>query len=429
MMNKKFATVCVLVFFAATLLAMPFVWMNQKNGESEENVQYTNIDWQSLYPYEEGEAVSQENAKETVVSKVLNLYQQISSRIKNKLETQIPELVLYRQIAIEGYGFWNNLIKLGIVKDANNTTIRLQNGYLIEMEEKRDTETSSNNLIEFSAWVKKHQKDFLYVMCPTKLPGEEDLIPGIIEDVESNDKDKIAETVSDHGVDILDLRKNMPEDYNQYMDMFYKTDHHWKTETGLWAASLLAQRLNSEYGFDFDLERFSANQYSVRNYPNLFLGTLGKKVSEFYSGLEDFNLLIPKYQCEIHIEIPSLGMYKDGDFMAMIDEDKLVYGNEYKVSPYSALMYLDRPLIRIQSSNCKCNKKILMIKDSYADAVTPYIAANCAYVDIIDLRHFNGSIKNFLSKNNYDIVIVMMRSSGMIQDNIDSTENKLWTYR
>ena len=127
--------------------------------------------------------------------------------------------------------------------------------------------------------------------------------------------------------------------------------------------------------------------------------------------------------------MPNIGVFEDGDFMAMIDEHKLSYGNEYNLNPYGALAYGDKPLIQIKNSACTEGKKILIVKDSFADAVTPYIAANCSQVDVADLRQFNGSIKNFILQNQYNIVIVMMRSSGMIQNNIDSTENKLWIYR
>ena len=90
MMRKKFAAVCVLAFFAVTLLAMPFVWVKQRQAAFEENEQYANIDWQSLYPYEDEAGVSPAPEKKTAASKALERYQYLSISITSKLEKEHP---------------------------------------------------------------------------------------------------------------------------------------------------------------------------------------------------------------------------------------------------------------------------------------------------------------------------------------------------
>lgn len=362
----------------------------------------------------------------SVLSSIADLYMRVHDAITVRLDNRLPELTFYRRAAIEGYGTLNKLLGIRIVKDANDTTIRLDNGYLTGLYEKADTKTAADNLSEFSEWVRGRGADFLYVMCPSKKPGDADVIPGIIENTVDADKDRIAKVVSSRGVDLLDLREYMPEDYDEYMSRFYKTDHHWKVSTGLWAASVIAGKLNSEYGYDFDTDKFDTARYDTLNYPDLFLGTEGKKVSESYIGSEDFELLVPKYPVDIHIEVPTIGLSEDGDFMSMINEAYLERGDKYSLSPYSAMAYGEEPVIRITNPIAECSKKVLLIKDSFADCVVPYIASNCLETDVVDLRSFDGSVKTLISENDYDAVIVLTRSPGM---SVDETADLVWKFK
>ena len=49
------------------------------------------------------------------------------------------------------------------------------------------------------------------------------------------------------------IREKIREDGLDIYDMFYRTDHHWKTWSGLWAAGKIAAGLNECCGYDIDL--------------------------------------------------------------------------------------------------------------------------------------------------------------------------------
>ena len=81
---------------------------------------------------------------------------------------------------------------------------------------------------------------------------------------------------------------------------------------------------------------------------------------------------------------------------------------------YSKLTYTnyflgdDWPLLSInnKSNNNKCNKKILIIKDSFSNTYAPFLAIIFDKIDLIDLRYFNGSLKAYIEKTKPDIVMI-----------------------
>ncbi|MDR2393356.1 MAG: hypothetical protein LBD93_04285 [Treponema sp.] len=52
-----------------------------------------------------------------------------------------------------------------------------------------------------------------------------------------------------------------------------------------------------------------------------------------------------------------------------------------------------------------------MIKDSFANVVSPFLSMGVGDLHILDLRYFNGSIRTYIEKNRPAMVIVMYHPS------------------
>ena len=66
---------------------------------------------------------------------------------------------------------------------------------------------------------------------------------------------------------------------------------------------------------------------------------------------------------------------------------------------YGVFLGGDFPVMRVKS-DLKNGRKVLILKDSYGNAFSPYLASHFEEVYIIDFRYFNGSIKDLVKKNN-----------------------------
>ena len=50
---------------------------------------------------------------------------------------------------------------------------------------------------------------------------------------------------------------------------------------------------------------------------------------------------------------------------------------------------------------------ILVVKDSYANSLVPFLTANSAAVDVVDLRNYNYGLDALIEANGYDAILLL----------------------
>ncbi|MEE0265679.1 MAG: DHHW family protein [Acutalibacteraceae bacterium] len=83
------------------------------------------------------------------------------------------------------------------------------------------------------------------------------------------------------------------------------------------------------------------------------------------------------------------------------------YRNLYNesVKDYNIFIYGDNAVTKIVNDNTKNGEKILVVKDSYGNAFVPWLVNNYDEVHAIDFRIYNGSIINYVAKNDISQVL------------------------
>ncbi len=64
-----------------------------------------------------------------------------------------------------------------------------------------------------------------------------------LECYSNKNADLFLKRISEAGVNTIDLREYILQDGLDIRKMFYRTDHHWVTCSGLWAAGKIAEGL------------------------------------------------------------------------------------------------------------------------------------------------------------------------------------------
>ena len=77
-----------------------------------------------------------------------------------------------------------------------------------------------------------------------------------------------------------------------------------------------------------------------------------------------------------------------------------------KAGSYLTFIGGDYPLTRIISGT-RNGKKILMVKDSYGNAMAPFLALHYQEVYVIDYRSFDSNIIDFLRNNNVNDLLFL----------------------
>ncbi|MCR5147711.1 MAG: hypothetical protein K6C35_01960 [Eubacterium sp.] len=176
-------------------------------------------------------------------------------------------------------------------------------------------------------------------------------------------------------------------------DIFFKTDHHW-TQAG---AFIGYQELLKDLGLSYQ-NYLEYKDVAAGSEP--FYGTLYSKTPGFMVKGDTLTALADVYY-KYHVE------YLDEDW----EEDTMFHEeNLKKKDKYTVFLDGNHSIIHITSDarteqGSDCDKPILVVKDSYAHALLPYLASNYRDIYVVDLRYYHNSVSNLIAEKGIERVI------------------------
>jgi len=170
--------------------------------------------------------------------------------------------------------------------------------------------------------------------------------------------------------------------------IFYKTDHHWTTKGAYTAYSLLMGRSGA---FDGRLELVSDS----------FLGTTYSKTLDPDAGFDS-----------VYIAPVSdkLSVIADGRESAVYDMSKVDVKDKY-------LVFFGGNFGQVNITGGGDGSRVLLvIKDSYANCLVPMLTCDYGTVIMLDLRYFNGSVKDIMANSGVTEVLFVGEMSNIAAD-------------
>jgi hypothetical protein len=180
---------------------------------------------------------------------------------------------------------------------------------------------------------------------------------------------------------------NLAKHTNEYIQ--FNTDHHWTALGAYYAYQAFCKAAN--------ITGLSLEAFTKKEIPN-FLGAL------YYRTLSDDLKNNPD-----HVEY-FMVPHETEAYFYLKDNSKPLHGKTYVEfakgsNAYGVFLGGDYPLMKIVS-DVKNKKKILIIKDSYGNAFSPYLTSHYEEVYIADYRYFNGNIKNLMQENKINEILL-----------------------
>jgi hypothetical protein len=426
-MSKNIAAgycLCVMVFFMVTIL-LRFFTQNVLMEILHINNAFTQtvmgarsflvdieasqtINWAQQYPFLQREDA--QNKLDTFKRKVIG--------VEGKIENYTTELLVAQVFFVESA----IRIEHALGWTLNENIVDLGDGYITEVVKQQDAVSCADGFADLHDFLSPLNIDLLYVQSPHKISKDDAITE--VHDFSNANADALLAALSARHIPYLDLRETLHQQNLDHHSLFYKTDHHWKAETGLWASGVIAAYLNAHNGFSIDTSIFSPDRYRYEVYEKWFLGSIGRKVTLINAEPEDCALIYPKEEADISFQILSRNIDTRGGFDVMYDYRHVAKKDYYNHIPYTAYTYGDNALITIHNHKRFDGKKVLFIKDSFVNVVAPFFALGVEYVDVLDLRSFNGSVKSYVEQTKPDIVIVMYNPSA-----ITNTTNDMFDFR
>ena len=391
---------------------------SEENGTSDEKV---SIDWENLYPYRDIQ-VSGDVQRSPLTEKYLAKVEVI----KSKLDVYTNKLFLLQQQCAVANNIYQACIDWKLASPGEDGVIFMYNNYLASTSGRvsdKDIEEIADSVSEFGEYLKNQDIPLIYANAGTDVcPYDKQIYNTFLENSNEN-ADALTTALRERGVDTIDFREEMQkEGIDWYTDGFYyRTDHHWTNLAGLWAAGILAQKMNDDYGFSFDSKYFNSSEYDIAHYPNYWLGYRGRKVTLAKTDLDDFDMIIPAFSTDFNVEVPEKGISISGDYKTSIIEmeDFQEVGTyswyEYlnKISAYECTTTALTTEVTIHNNQKTNNdgKRILILRDSYANYLMSYRAGDGD--EPMALGAFPGSIHTFVEEYKPDMVIILHYSNSI----------------
>ena len=176
--------------------------------------------------------------------------------------------------------------------------------------------------------------------------------------------------------------------------IYYRTDHHWTILGAYLAYYEFIKSIGEE---PIDLSILQGTDLDG------FYGT-------YFSKAKPFNIasdILTFY------EFDNINM----DISGHIYESLYDYSKIKLRDKYALFLRGNNPLTIIKNNNLNNGKRLLVIKDSFANSVIPFLTQNYEEIHVVDLRTFTTRISTYLNENNFDNIFILYNFINLSTDN------------
>jgi hypothetical protein len=193
----------------------------------------------------------------------------------------------------------------------------------------------------------------------------------------------------DKNIKFVDVTELLNSKKNEYI--FYNTDHHWTSKGAFYAYTELAKYM----GFIAHDESY----FNKKIVTNDFYGSLASKSGYRYQYLkaDSIELYLPKKEEKYNVD------YVDEKRSASSIYNMASLNTRDK---YGVFFGGNHGLIKI-TTNTIGGDKLLIVKDSYANSLIPFLTGNYSEIYVVDPRYYEDDLSNLIKSNNINDLLVL----------------------
>lgn len=216
------------------------------------------------------------------------------------------------------------------------------------------------------------------ILVPTSISINSDLLPNNAPTY--NEEKSIKYIYNGIHFNTIDIYKTLKEHNSDYQ-MFYRLDHHWTTFAAYYAYV--------EYAKANNISPYSLNSFTIDEVTNKFNGTLYSKTSDYTR----------KSDSIYTFSLPDTSYTVNYVYSKKITNT--LYAKSYlnKKDKYSYFLDNNHPLIVITNNKIDSDKELVVIKDSFANSMIPFLINHYKKIHVIDPRYYKGSISDYILNN------------------------------
>lgn len=251
--------------------------------------------------------------------------------------------------------------------------------YLIEpYAAPQNTERIIDTLVRFYDKIKGTGVDVRLMLVPTAVTIYGDKLPAYAP---PSHQMETAQAIYDAaGIPAIDCSAQLFSGASEGQ-LYYRTDHHWTT-------------LGAYFGYTAYCEKKGLTPAPIasleaRTVTDEFAGTLYSRVNQYSYKKDEITVYIHP-EDDLSVTYPDTGETTDS-----------LYNLDYldEKDKYSLFLNNIHPLVEIENRAAESDAVLMLIKDSYANSMVPFLAHHYKKIYVFDTRYYKEGPSSFLSEH------------------------------
>lgn len=283
-----------------------------------------------------------------------------------------------------------NLEKLSGKTEINSIFIG-EDGQLFEKFKEGSEEETTAKISAINSFSERYSNlNISFILTPTATKVLEDNLPKYAPNDDELSYINNVFSGLNNNINTINPYEALNENKNEYI--FYKTDHHWTSKGAYITYTVFCEKLG--------LTPMNIDNFKITTVTNSFYGSLTSKI-----GIQS------KKPDSIDVYIP-----KESDFIVnYVDNQKKstsLFDSTYldKKDKYNIFTGGNHSLINIKTLGDP-NRKLLVIKDSYANCFLPFLTSHYGEINVVDLRYFYDDLDKLIENKEITDILFLYNAN------------------
>ena len=311
-----------------------------------------------------------------------------SGRFSTQAEDYVSDQFPFR----DGWTALKARLELLSGKDGNNGVYLCENETLLEAFDAPEPSSLDFKLDAVNTLAENADIPVYFALIPSASEIWADLLP----DGAPNGSQRALIDYAYHYVSSPAVDMYAALEAHRYEPIYYRTDHHWTTLGAYYGYTALAEAMGcdpvplGDYTETVVTDEFYGTTYSASGFSWVRPDSISAYVSQG-------DAVITNYPQGVAMP----GTLYDESYLAVKDKYSYFYGG-------------NTPLLTIETG--AEGPKLLILRDSYMDSLSPFLFPHFSELHILDLRYYRSSLREYLEAEGFDAVLVCYSVKNFVED-------------
>ncbi|WCN36848.1 DHHW family protein [Aneurinibacillus uraniidurans] len=299
-----------------------------------------------------------------------------------------------------------------------NNTVVVDHSWLLEKPTDRFHKELMDNALAGIRYlhkvVKPNDTQIYYASLPYPVLNLQELYPSYLRfRAPAENKKYFLSELNKDDIHVIDLAPRFAQiPAKERETMYFHTDHHWNIKGAFTAYQMIIEDLNKAGVLHQSPPLTDNDIIKTQVPPGKFVGSWNRQL----------NMLIDDKVDRPWIYKPKAGfpfnqvrvVAMNGKTYTKLDD---VYGAGASTPPYqySTVYTNDHDLMEFENKQANNKLRVLIFKDSYANAMLPFVASHFYQTQVLDLRYKGDqfNLENYLKSYKPDVVLFLFHDSNL----------------